>query len=161
MTMCGFFLGLLVMFLVLRCVMGRRCWRRRGGGRFGPWDGAGRRSWGRRRVLEWLFSKLDTSHGQEKVIREAVGEVEEAFRGTKGLGRKHVRNLADALRGAEFRHDSVAEIWSEQDQALENLRMALLNALQAIHGVLEPEQRDLLADLIERRFVMGPRGPAW
>ena len=160
--MCAFFLGLLMMFLIARGT-GWRGFRRRGrhGWCAGRGEGRAGVGWGRRRMMDWLFSKLDTSHGQEKVIREAVDEVEEALRSTRGLGRKHVRNVADALRGPDFGHDGVAEVWAEQDQALERVRMAVLNALQSVHGVLEPEQRDKLADLVERRFPMGHRGPAW
>ena len=157
--MCGFLLGLLMMFVVFKFARRGAFWGCRRFGRHGA--GLDGRSWRYRRILDWLFSRLDTTHGQEKVIREAVGEIEEAFRGTRGLGRKHIRNLADAIRAEDFGHDEVAEVWTEQDQALEKLRVSMLNALQAVHGVLEPEQRQTLGDMIERRFAMGHHGPNW
>lgn len=147
--MCGFFLGLLgaaILFKIGRRMMygggcggGRRRHMRRGG--------YGRRFSGR--WLDWLFERLDTSHGQEKVMREAAREVEDAMRSVKGLGRKHKRDLADIIRGNDFDHEAVGETWTEQDQALEKVRMSIVTALQKVHEVLEPRQREQLADMLE------------
>ena len=82
-------------------------------------------------------------------MREAADDVEEAVRDFKGLGRKHKRDLADILRGDEFDHEAVGEAWSEQDAALEKIRLRLVTSMQKVHEVLEPRQREQLADMLE------------
>ncbi len=141
--MCGFFFGVFGAYFLFRMMR----WR----GRCGPGGWHGPRRSRRRGWLDWMFTRLDTTHGQEKVIQEAASEIEEAVRSAKGLGRKHKRDLADILRGDEFDHEAVGEAWSEQDEALEKVRMSIVSSLQKVHEVLERRQRDQLADMLDAR----------
>lgn len=82
-------------------------------------------------------------------MREAAEDVEDVVKDAKGLGRKQKRDLADILRGDAFDHEAVGEVWSEQDEALEKIRLQILTSLQKVHDVLEPRQREQLADMLE------------
>jgi Spy/CpxP family protein refolding chaperone len=154
--MCGFFFGLLGALIVFKVASHRHHLGGCGGHhrRFrhhhGYGHGHGRRFERRRRHwMDWLFTRLDTTHGQEKVILDAAREVEDAVRGARGLGKKQRRDLGDILRGESFDHEAVGQAWTEQDEALEKARMAVLTALQRVHEVLEPRQRAQLADMID------------
>ncbi len=150
-------MGLLGALIAFKVVSHRHhfghCHHRRhrfGGGRHGFSGRHGHRhERRRRRWLDWLFAELDTTHGQEKVILEASREVEDALRSAKGLGKKHRRDLGDILRAESFDHAVVGEAWTEQDEALEKARMAIVTALQKVHEVLEPRQRAQLADIVD------------
>lgn len=151
--MCGFFLGLFGALIAFKLVAFRHRYggchargHRFGGGRH---HRKGRYERRRRRWLDWIFSELDTTHGQEKVILEASREIEDALKGAKGLGKKHRNDLGDILRAETFDHATVGEAWTEQDEALEKVRMAIVTALQKVHEVLEPRQRAHLADIID------------
>lgn len=138
--MCGFLLGILALFAVIKLVKhGRRC---RGGGR-GPWRGGGG-------YLRWLFEDLDTTPGQEKSIRETLDSLREHARDSKAELRKSVADLADALAGDELDHEKVGEAWVKQDKALDSIRMAALEAMGRIHDTLDPSQRERLAQLLRR-----------
>jgi hypothetical protein len=135
-------------------------WGRRGGR--GGWRGGyGRRGgrpggpgFGRRMALRYLFERLDTTPGQEKVIQEAVGEFEETARKHREEWRKSLGELGEAVRGSEFGHSGVAEMWIRHDKAVEEIRLALVAQLNRIHEALDEKQRKILAELIAE-------GPGW
>jgi hypothetical protein len=149
--MIGFLIGTVCLIGLFKVIGGHR------GCHHGRHRLGGRRYWaggGERMAVRWLFERLDTTHGQEKVILEAIDEL----RGPWGSAREELRSafgdLGRAVRGAEFDHGGVAETWVRQDRALEQVRLALTTSLARIHEALDERQRRILADLIER-------GPRW
>lgn len=112
-----------------------------------------RGGFGERAMLRWLFEKLDTTHGQEKVILEAVEELKPELHQAKSEWRSTFGDLARAMREPEFDHGAVAGTWLRQDKALEQLRLSLTTGLTRIHDVLDERQRRILAEIIES----GPR----
>lgn len=117
-----------------------------------------------RYALRWLYQRLDTTPGQEKVIREAFEEISEALGKAKGDLHGSFGELAKAVRGAEFDHAAVSEAWVRHDGAFEASRLAISSALQRVHEALDERQRAILADLIEsgpRAFRGGFRRGRW
>lgn len=103
----------------------------------------------RRRMMRWLFRRLDTSYGQEKVLLGASEEIERAAAELRAQLRASVEGLGGTLRGDEFDAERLADAWVRQDEAIAKLRLALSNALQQAHETLEPGQRQLVADLVQ------------
>jgi Spy/CpxP family protein refolding chaperone len=137
----------------------------RGHGRFGRHGGG----WGRRGQLRWVFQRLDTSPGQEKVFVQAADDVAGAFgklRGELGATRAAV---ARAMRGEAFDAAALRELTERQEALLADTREVLRTSLARIHEALDPRQREALADLIEHgmdpglphRFAFHRHGHGW
>lgn len=108
---------------------------------------------GPRRALYAVFSRLDTTPGQEKAILAAVDELTEKIRGSRGSLKQTREAAAGAVRGDRFDEATLAGAFTAQDAALSELRGAVTAAGRKIHEVLDDRQRRSLADLIES----GPR----
>ncbi len=103
-----------------------------------------------------LFERLDTTPGQEKLIRQAVTDVEESLRGMRGELRQGGGDISQALRGESFDETVMGLMFARQDEHVRELQMAFTGALARIHEALDPGQREILADLLE-----SPRRMAW
>ena len=121
-----------------------------------PW--ARHRGWGRRRGpggsfwLRAIFSRLDTTPGQEKEIRSAIEELQDRARDARD-GLKTARaDVASAIRGEIFDEAAIAGAGTRADATAGQVKDAILAALRRIHAVLDDKQRERLADL----FANGP-----
>ncbi|MBI3183414.1 MAG: Spy/CpxP family protein refolding chaperone [Myxococcales bacterium] len=117
------------------------------------------RSW----LLRGLFRRLDTTPGQEKVISSALEEVQKAAEKLREAVRESRAAVAKAIRGEHLDQAAVKEVSDRQQEALDALRKAILEGLQAVHEVLTPEQRSRLGDLLEHGACgwRGGCGPRW
>ncbi|MBX3251406.1 MAG: periplasmic heavy metal sensor [Myxococcales bacterium] len=119
------------------------------------WRGRGPHAW-----LYGLFERLDTSPGQEKVIRHALDDVLNEAWGLRG----DLRALGDAARSSvaapSFDESALDAVFAEQDEKLARLRVSAKDALRQIHEALDEEQRAELARLLGGRslgrFGLGP-----
>lgn len=127
------------------------------GGGFGGWGGFGRM--GARGPLRYVFSRLETTPGQEKVISEEVENVMNAVQGIKGDFSSVRQTLANAVRSPVFNVEAIAELQVKQDIAIEKVREAIKTSLAKVHEALDDKQRQELANIIEGGF-RGGRG-AW
>ena len=121
----------------------RRYYAWRGGA-----GGPGRWSW--RGPLRWVFERLDTSPGQEKVLVQAAEEVSEAAAKLRDLWGDTRTGWAKSLRGEAFDAAALREVEAQQDARIAELRKTVNASLSRIHEALDPKQRQALADLIER-----------
>jgi Spy/CpxP family protein refolding chaperone len=147
--MVGFLIGTLSLIGLVKVV---------GHGR--GWGGHGRHGGPRRWMLRRLFERLDTTPGQEKVIFEAVDQVEQNGRAAKDAFFGGRVDLGRAMRGEHFDTAAVNEAFEKQQLAVDALKKTVVENMQKIHEALTPEQRQLAADLIEN----GPRalhGEGW
>jgi Spy/CpxP family protein refolding chaperone len=147
--MFGFFFGtacLAGLIFVLR----HRRWHHSHHGRSGRWGWRGR--------MRWLFERLDTSPGQEKVFVKAADELTEAFDKLRDELRNTRAAIAQALRGEQFDGGSLRELHEKHDALLAQLRETMRTAMAQVHESLDPRQRRELADLIEHGFGYGYRG---
>jgi hypothetical protein len=114
----------------------------------------GRHGGPRRWMLRRLFQHLDTTPGQEKVVLNAVEEVEKAAFAARNTLFASRPELANSLRGEHFDGAAVDAAFEKQQAAIDEVKKALRAGLAAVHEALNPDQRKQLADLLE----MGPRG---
>ena len=129
---------------------------RRGPWRHGRRGGPGRWSW--RARLRWLFERLDTSPGQEKVIVQAADELTEAAEKLRGeLGATRTA-IAQSLRGEAFDAAALRELDARHDALIDELRKTLRGSLAKVHEAMDARQRRELADLIEHGWGHGRRG---
>jgi Spy/CpxP family protein refolding chaperone len=100
-------------------------------------------------VLNRLLDRLDTTPGQEKVIREAVDtlldEVHDAkreFRGTRA-------DIAQVVRSETLDRAAASAVFDRHDTVIDRVRNNALDAFAKIHETLDQRQRKILADIIE------------
>jgi uncharacterized membrane protein len=127
----------------------------------GPFGGRPfrRRGFGRGRVLDMVARRLGLRPDQEKTVRDALGDLEDTMRGLRKTGRKAREQLASAFRGESLDELSLGEAHATFDEATDAAKKALVDALAKVHGVLDPEQRRLLAELLDRGPFAGFAGP--
>jgi hypothetical protein len=170
--MLGFLVGtacLVGLFCVLRKGRGGACWGFSdrhgcpGGGPRERWTGE--RGGGRWWMLRWLFERLDTTPGQEKVMRSAADELWETIGSFKRTVDDSRRDVARAFRADDFNAEILGDVFSRHDTAMDELRKAAVGALARVHEVLDPHQRARLAELIEsmpgRRWSRGGPYRSW
>jgi hypothetical protein len=184
--MLGFVIGTACLIGLVKVVRGGRCgssgacgngWHARGwhghghGWHRGGWGGGG---WGGgarggRRGGFWLrgvFERLDTSPGQEKVIKLAVDELFDATRALRGELDRTRHDIAAAIRSGTVDEVAMGELFARHDEKLREVRKAAIGSIAKVQDALDEDQRGQLADLIERgigggwgRFGGGGGGP--
>lgn len=152
--MLGFLVG-------TACLIGLISMIRRGRhGRFGRFGhgGWGRGGWGRRAFLNRLFMKLETSPSQENVIVGALDQVREKARSLRPELDATRGDLARLLGEESFDAERLGAIYARHDEAMQQMRGAITDAIGQVHGALDSEQRRRLAEILERRFGWGRGG---
>lgn len=144
--MFGFFVGT-ASLIGLIYVLKRSRWH--GHGRQGRYGGGRRRAW----MFRWLFQRLDTTPGQEKVFESAAEDLEGRARQMMSEVEQLRRDAAKGLRGEAFDAAAIRESFARQRAHLDTLEESVVGHLGKAHEALRPEQRQELADLLER----GPR----
>jgi len=138
--------------------MGGSPYAERGWGGFPGFGGGGLR---KRFVVRAILEHVRATPAQERVIGAAFEEFrDEMKRAGGGEGRRTRQEIVDALRRPTFDGVVLGEQFARHDTVLESARKSFVGLVAKIHDALEPEQRDRLADLIERgpRFFGGFRG---
>ena len=115
----------------------------RGGG------GRGFRSARGRFVLNRLLDRLDTTPGQEKVIREAFDGLMDQLHDARGEFRGTRGDIAHAIRGENLDRGAVEGVFERHDGVIDRVRQNALDAFAKVHETLDERQRKMLADLIE------------
>lgn len=117
-----------------------------GGPDFGDGDGGG--YFGVRRPLRFLAYKLDLDERQVGELARILDELKTERAQAEVDRRRTVSALADAVAGETFDAAKAGEGAKLRVESAERLRDAVLEALQQIHAILDPEQRAKLAYLI-------------
>jgi hypothetical protein len=126
----------------------RRGWHRHGRG-YDDWNGPSHRG------PEDFLDRLDLTPEQEKVVRTEVRKVIDQVRGLRGERDQTRGDLARSVRGDDLDEVALGEMFARHDEKLEKLRGEVVGSLGRIHTVLEPAQRERLADLIESGLRRG------
>ena len=108
------------------------------------------------RFFHRILARLETTPGQEKVIREAISDFKEEAWSLKSEVRGTRSELAQAIRAPELDKAIVDRVFAKHDEVIEKLRASFLRATEQVHGTLDERQRKQLADMIES----GPWGYA-
>ncbi len=114
-------------------------------------------------MMRALFSRLQTTPEQEKVIRSAFDKVRETVREARGEWRD-TSELSSLLRGSTFDRTAAEGLSGKADASFAKVRVVIVEALAQIHEVLDDRQRQILAEIVERRggLFRGFRGgPPW
>jgi hypothetical protein len=101
-------------------------------------------------LLRGLFERLQTTPGQERVIAEALRELRSAFKKATEEKAKGAKQVAEALRGDDFKVENMAESFAHLESSVEAVRDASFSALAKIHEALDEKQRRILADIVSR-----------
>lgn len=147
--MLGFIIGTICLIALIKVVKrgrGGGCGHRGRGGWRGGWRGEGfRHGW-----LRWVYEALDTSPGQEKVLRGAIDEMRKAAEGTRGEWRNARVALAEALQGDTFDEAAVQKAYARMEVEAQQLRDKLVDNLRNVHETLTPDQRKRLSSMVSR-----------
>lgn len=148
--MFGFFIG-------TACLIGLYAVARRGGHRHHGCGGGhyGRGGFGGR-MLRRALERLDTTPGQEKVIREAIHDFKAEAWNLRGEMRGTRSELAEALRAPELDKALLDRVFAKHDEVIEKLRASVVDTAEKVHTTLDEQQRKRLADMVES----GPWGYA-
>lgn len=109
------------------------------------WRGPGGSFW-----LRALFSRLDTTPGQEREIRSAIEEVQDVAKAARSSLESARGDLARAMTGDVFDDVAAAQASGRADAATTAVKDATTAALRKVHAVLDPKQRERLAELLEK-----------
>ncbi len=125
----------------------------------GPWHGFGPGPQSERggRWVYSLLARLDLSPAQEKVVRAEIETLKQKVKTVRDEGAKSRSDMARSVRGEDFEEDALATMFIRHDDQLHTLRQDLGGALGRIHAVLDPAQRERMAEMIEK----GPAVALW
>lgn len=100
-------------------------------------------------VLNRLLDRLDTTPGQEKVIREAFDAMMEQLHDARGEFRGTRSDIAHAVRAENLDRGAVEGVFERHDAVIDRVRQNALDAFAKVHETLDERQRRILADMIE------------
>ena len=100
--------------------------------------------------LRFLFEALDTTVGQEKVIKAAYKEVRDAMGHVEGEAEETRAQIANAIRRGTVDETEMGELYARHDEKLRTIRTAFFGALAKVTDALDEDQRKKLADMLER-----------
>ncbi|GAB4207390.1 MAG: hypothetical protein OHK0013_25000 [Sandaracinaceae bacterium] len=110
--------------------------------------------------LRWVFEHLDTTPGQEKVIRQAFDEVRGSLDAAQDELDATRRDIAAAIRAGHVDETRMGELYARHDEKLRAVRTTFFAALARVTEALDEDQRKRLADLLDRgQGIPGFGGP--
>ena len=142
--MFGFLFGTVCLLGLTATFAGRHHGHHCGGGERG--FRGGRRG---RFMMNRLMDRLDTTPGQEKVIREAVDTLFDELHDARREFRGSRTDVAQVIRGETLDRAQVEAIFTRHDVVIDRVRQNALDAFSKVHDTLDERQRKILADLIE------------
>ncbi len=154
----GLIIGTLCLIGLIHAVASKPRW-------YGPWGYAHGHgchgsygcapSWGPRRMLWGVLSRLETTPGQEKAIVQALDELRATLGGLRSSVRGARGKFARSVSAASFDESS----WTEAERDLETSGREASGAVQAalkkIHATLDDRQRQRLSSMIDAGFWHG------
>jgi Spy/CpxP family protein refolding chaperone len=108
-------------------------------------EGAG---FGVRRPLRFLAWRLELGEAQVSELARILNELKTERAQSEVDERRALTAFADAVAGETFAADQVGAATAERVKSAERVQAQVAKALEAIHALLEPEQRAKLAYLI-------------
>jgi hypothetical protein len=109
----------------------------------------GRHGYAGRFFFHHALERLDTTPGQEKVIREAFTDFKEQAWALRGELNATRSDVAQAIRAPELDKALIDRVFAKHDEVIEKLRASLLQTAEQIHSTLDERQRKHLAAMIE------------
>ena len=148
--MFGIFFGVLCLVAFVAVWRGRFRRGCYGGYGYGRRFGRGRHGWrGGYFGLYRLFEELDTSPGQEKAIRSALGELRQSLAALGPRLKETRHSLAAAFSSDSFDANAVERVLDAPLEHVSHERGAFVSAISKIHEALDADQRRRLARFVE------------
>jgi len=124
-------------------------------GDYGPWDGPGPGHHGRhhrrgRWMIHAMLSRIDATPAQERFIVAEIDKFRDRAYGARANLRDTRSDLAAAMRGPQLDDAALGAVLGRVDTTTGEVRAAALDALRAIHGVLDDRQREQVAELLDK-----------
>jgi Spy/CpxP family protein refolding chaperone len=116
----------------------------------GPWTGS---AFGVRRPLRFLAAKLDLDDAQVRRLAEILDELKTERAQAAVDDRRTLTAFAEALAGETFDAAKAASAAALRNDSTERVAKAVVRALERIHVLLQPEQRERFAYLIRTGVV--------
>lgn len=110
---------------------------------FGPWG-----HFGVRRPLRFLAHKLDLDEQQILQLARILDELKTERAQAAVDERRTLTEFADSLGAEQFDATKASAARDRRGESTKRLNQTLVNSLQQIHAILNPEQRQRLAHLI-------------
>lgn len=107
-----------------------------------------RSGFGVRRPLRFLAYKLDLNEKQITELARILDELKTERAQAEVDDRRALAEFSDAVGGETFDSSKASSAGERRVQSAAKVRDTLINALQQIHALLSPEQRQRLAYLI-------------
>lgn len=117
----------------------------------GPWTGG---PFGVRRPLRFLAYKLDLDDAQVHRLAEILDELKTERAQAAVDDRRTLTTFAEALAGAGFDAAKAAAGATLRNESADRVGKAVVRALERIHALLRPEQRERFAYLIRTGAVI-------
>jgi Spy/CpxP family protein refolding chaperone len=108
----------------------------------------GRSAFGVKRPLRFLARKLDLDEQQITALVRILDDVKTERAQAEVDDRRALAEFADAVAGDAFNASKATSAGERRVQSAARLRETLTRALEEIHALLTPEQRQRLAYLI-------------
>jgi Spy/CpxP family protein refolding chaperone len=102
-----------------------------------------------RYFLNHLLDRLDTTPGQERVIRDAVDTLLDQFHDARRDFRGSRSDVAQFIRAEAFDRANFESVFDRHDAVIDRARQSALDAFARIHETLDERQRKILADIVE------------
>jgi hypothetical protein len=96
-----------------------------------------------------LMDRLDTTPGQEKVIREAFDGLMDDLHDARGELRGTRADIAQAIRAESLDRGAIEGVFERHDVVIDRVRQNALEAFSKVHETLDQRQRKILAEMIE------------
>jgi Spy/CpxP family protein refolding chaperone len=119
-----------------------------GGPPWARWGGGG--GFGEGFMLRGLFQRLETTPGQEKVIKDSFQRVRDTMREARAEWQDK-SDIISLLRGDTFDRTAAEGLSGKADASFAKLRVVIVESLAQIHEALDDRQRRILADFVESR----------
>lgn len=116
----------------------------------GPWMGS---PFGVRRPLRFLAAKLELDEAQVRRLAEVLDALKTERAQAAVDDRRTLTAFAEALGGDAFDAARAAAAASLRTESSERVSKAVVTALEAIHALLRPDQRERFAYLIRTGVV--------
>jgi uncharacterized membrane protein len=111
-------------------------------------------------MLYAALERIDATPAQERFIVAEIEKLSDRLHVARGNLRESRGDLAAALRGPALDDAALGAVMGRVDGATGEVRAAAIDALRAIHGVLDDKQRAQLADILDKGaggwWRMGP-----
>lgn len=109
--------------------------------------------------MRWLYERLDTTPGQERVMRAAMDDFIDQAHVARREAEASRSYVARAMRSESFDAEALGEAFAKHDSALSTLRKAAVEGLGKVHEALDDRQRARLAELVESGIGRRWHGP--